>query len=156
MRVPVAAAMTQAWQSLRSTGVVLATALCMLAGGAVAHAERVHQYTVSVDAELTRISVRACFDGKPPIQLTAESLDAASVLLEAHLEAPRKRLEPNGAELNLGQAPANACLAYISDLGPAQRRHDRTRGPARRVGPDLITDVGLWLWRPGTLGGICR
>jgi hypothetical protein len=144
--------MMHARYAFHAMRVALATALCLLSASAVAHAERVHRYTVSVDAELTRISVRACFDGKAPIRLTAESLDAASALLAAHLEASRKRLEPNGAELNLGQAPADACLAYVSDLGPAQRRHDRTRGPARRVGPDLITDVGLWLWRPGTLG----
>jgi hypothetical protein len=95
--------------------------------------------------------VRACFDGKPPIRLTAESLDAAVALAEAHLEGSRKRLQPNGAELNLGPLPDGACLAYVSDIGPEQRRHDRTRGPGRRVGPDLITDVGLWLWRPGAL-----
>jgi hypothetical protein len=118
---------------------------------ASADAERLHRYTVSVDPGLTQVSVRACFEGKPPLRLTAESLDAAVALAEAHVEGSRKRLEPNGAELNLGQAPDGSCLAYISDIAPEQRRHDRSQGPGRRVGPDLITDVGLWLWRPGAL-----
>jgi hypothetical protein len=128
-------------------------ACVLLAAGwaSASHAERVHRYAVSIDPGLTQISVRACFDGKPPIRLTAESLDAAAVLLSAQVEAPRKRLEPNGAELNLGSLPQDSCIAYIADIANVQRRHDRSRGPARRVGPDLITDVGLWLWRPGAL-----
>jgi hypothetical protein len=129
-------------------------AVCVLIAAAwlpSAHAERIHRYEVSVDPGLTQISVRACFEGKPPIRLTAESLDAASVLLSAQVEASRKRLEPNGAELNLGNLPDGTCISYVSDIANVQRRHDRTRGPARRIGPDLITDVGLWLWRPGSL-----
>jgi hypothetical protein len=125
----------------------------LLAAGwaSAGHAERVHRYTVSIDPGLTQVSVRACFAGQPPIRLTAESLDAASALLAAQVEGARKRLEPNGAELNLGSLAQDACIAYSVDVANVQRRHDRTRGPARRVGPDLITDVGLWLWRPGAL-----
>ena len=131
-----------------------ATCLAALLAAATvspALAERVHRYTVAVDPELTQVSVRSCFDGRVPIRLTAESLDAAVALADARIEGSRKRLEPNGAELNLGSQPDGACLAYVSAIGPEQRRHDRTRGPGRRVGTDLITDIGLWLWRPDTL-----
>lgn len=123
----------------------------LLCAAATAGAERVHRYTVSIDPDLTQVQVRACFDGRAPLRLTAESLDAAGALLEAHIEGERKRLEPNGAELNLGRLPDGACLVYIADVASVQRRHQRSRGPARRVGPDLITEAGIWLWRPGSL-----
>jgi hypothetical protein len=131
-----------------------ARALAVAAAGVLAgpaHAERVHRYTVSIDAGLTQVSVRACFDGKPPVRLTVESLDGAAALGDARVEGARKRLEPNGAELNLGAVADGACVAYTSDIGSGQRRHDRSPGPGRRVGPDVITDVGVWLWRPGSL-----
>jgi hypothetical protein len=118
---------------------------------APAAAERVHRYTVSIDPDLTQVQVRACFDGPPPLRLTAESLDAAGALLEAHVEGVRKRLEPNGAELSLGKLADGSCVAYLADIASVQRRHQRSRGPARRVGPDLITEAGIWLWRPGSL-----
>jgi hypothetical protein len=113
----------------------------MLAGGAVAHAERVHQYTVSVDAELTRISVRACFDGKPPIQLTAESLDAASVLLEAHLEAPRTSRRRASASSRMARSSISVRhrRMHVSPTSPiwgrrsaaTTARADRRAGSAR-------------------------
>jgi hypothetical protein len=130
---------------------VLALAAACGALAVPAQAERLHRYTVSIDPGLTQVSVRACFDGKPPVRLTVESLDGAAALTEARVEGSRKRLEPNGAELNLGPLGDGACVRYASDIGSGQRRHDRSSGPGRRVGPDVITDVGVWLWRPGSL-----
>jgi len=112
---------------------------------------RLHVYTVSTDAELTGIQVRACFTGKPPRRLVAESLDASTVLEHIGLEGGRKSFEPNGTELRLGTLPDDACLGYHVDLGGYEARHARGGSPTRHVGSDLITDVGVWFWRPDTL-----
>lgn len=113
---------------------------------------RLHRYTVSVDPELTVVRVRACFDGRTPLYLNADSLDAAGVLQEARIEPGNKRLEPNGAELKLGQQPDGACVHMTSAIAYPSNRHVRERGPGRRVGTDVIADVALWLWRPGGMG----
>jgi hypothetical protein len=112
---------------------------------------RLHRYTVSIDEPLTAISVRACFDGKPPVYLVSESLDAAAALDEVSADGTRKHLEPNGAELKLGGLPDGACVSYRADLSRAARRNERGGDPLRRVGHDLITDLGIWFWRPQSL-----
>ena len=122
-------------------------ALVMAAAPAAA---RLHRYTVAVDPDLTEIRVRACFDGAPPLYLVAESLDASTALDQAQVEGG-KRLEPNGVELKLGALAAGACVAYTAKVDRFRGRHQRGAGPTRRVGPDLIAEVGLWLWRPPAL-----
>ena len=97
------------------------------------------------------ISVRACFDGKPPAYLVSESLDAAAALDEVSVDGVRKHLQPNGAELKLGDLPDGACVSYRTDLSRAAKRNERGGEPLRRIGHDLITDLGIWLWRPQSL-----
>jgi hypothetical protein len=112
---------------------------------------RLHRYTVSIDEPLTLISVRACFDGRPPLYLVSESLDAAEALADVGVEGTRKHLEPNGAELKLGALPDGSCVTYRTDLTRASGRHERNGGPLRRAGSDLITELGIWFWRPESL-----
>jgi len=113
--------------------------------------ERVHRYTVSVDEQLEHVSVRACFEGASPRYLVAESLDASVALSDVQIEGSRKRLEPNGAELKLTGMPDDACLTYRASLLIQGGRHQGSSGAGRRVGPDVVTDVGTWLWRPNSL-----
>jgi len=112
---------------------------------------RLHRYSVSADEALTHLQVRACFDGKPPRRLMAESLDAAGVLEHASLEGGKNAFEPNGAELRLGTLPAGACIVYRVDLTDFTARHQRGGNPTRHVGSDLVTDLGVWFWRPELL-----
>jgi hypothetical protein len=112
---------------------------------------RVHHYTVAIDEQLTAINVRACFDGKPPLYLVSESLDAAAALDEVSADGMRRQLEPNGAELKLGSLPDGSCVSYRTDLSRASRRNERGSDPLRRVGRDLITELGVWFWRPRSL-----
>lgn len=116
-----------------------------------AAAERVHKYLVSVDSDLSAISVHACFAGRAPERLVAASLDASLALEHARREGARKPLEPNGAELRLGAQPDDVCIDYRVNLHESPGRHQHGGNPTRRVGSDLITDVGLWFWRPETL-----
>jgi hypothetical protein len=122
----------------------------LVAAAAPAAEARLHRYTVAVDPDISEIRVRACFDGTPPPYLVAESLDASRALERAQVEGGR-RLEPNGAELKLGPLAPDACIAYTAKVDKFQGRHQRGGGPTRRVGPDLIAEVGVWLWRPPAL-----
>ena len=144
MRLPTSAAQTP-------VAVLVGLLLTILAARLEAEPARLHHYTVAVDPELNVITVRACFDGKPPLYLMAASLDAAAVLEQAQVEGARKRLEPNGAELKLGVQADNACLTYRVDITQFRSRHQRGGNPTRHVGRDLLTDLGVWFWRPDTL-----
>jgi hypothetical protein len=123
-------------------------ALCFSAG--IASAERVHKYTIAIDARLTTLSVRACFSGAPPASLSAESLDAILALSDVRVEGSRKPIEPNGS-ISLKSVPANGCIAYQVDVSRPIRQHDRSGDKIHRIGRDVITSVGLWLWRPEQL-----
>lgn len=122
---------------------VAATFIC----AAQARADRLHRYTVAIDPELTEISVRACFSGRPPPSLVAESLDAPLALIEARVEGSRKPVAPSGA-LPLKDVPDGGCIAYRVNVSRPIKLHDRTGEKIRRVGRDLVASVGLWLWRP--------
>lgn len=117
---------------------------------AVAGAERLHRYTVAIDAQLTEISVRACFSGRPPEALVAESLDAPLAFTGALIEGSRKPVTPSGA-LSLKDVPDDGCLAYRVNVSRPIKLHDRTGEKVKRVGRDLLVSVGLWLWRPEKL-----
>ena len=131
--------------------VLVGSLTAILAAPLNAEPARLHHYTVSIDSELNIISVHACFDGRPPLYLIAASLDAAAALEQARIEGVRKPLEPNGAELKLGAQPDNACLVYRTDIGQFKSRHQRGGNPTRHVGRDLLTDLGVWFWRPDSL-----
>jgi hypothetical protein len=81
----------------------------------------------------------------------SESLDAAAALVDVSVEGSSQRLEPNGAELKLRDLPEDACVMYRTDLSRAQGRHSRGSDPLRRVGGDVITELGIWFWRPQSL-----
>ena len=130
---------------------VLSLTALLVAASATAAEPRLQRYTVGVDPDISEIRVRACFDGAPPPHLVAASLDASSALEQALVEGVSKRLEPSGNELKLGKLPADACISYVAKVDRFQSRHQRGGGTTRRVGPDLIADVGLWLWRPPAL-----
>jgi len=116
-----------------------------------ASAQRQHRYTVAINPELTTLNVRACFDGAPPPYLVAESLDAPLALTEARVESTRRQIEPSGS-ISLKTVPDGGCILYAADVSRPIKQHDRTGGKIQRVGADLLTSVGLWLWRPDTLG----
>jgi hypothetical protein len=114
-------------------------------------AQRLHRYFVAVDEDLAGLQVHACFVGHLPARLVAESLDASLALERASREGTPKRLEPNGTELRLGNVPDDSCVDYRVNLVEFAGRHQHGGNPTRRVGADLITDVGLWFWRPEIL-----
>jgi hypothetical protein len=113
---------------------------------AAAQAAPPHRYEVSVDETLDRLAVRACFGGKAPDALVAES-DGARFYLES-MRLDGRLLEPVGDRVILGAAREDTCVEYQVKLQPAQSRA-QTGGPeTRRVGRDMLTSIGDWLWRP--------
>lgn len=115
-----------------------------------AAAERLHKYTVAIDPEQSTLSIRACFDGVAPPTLSAESLDATLALIDFRVEGSRKSIEPSGS-ISLKSVPENGCVLYRVDVSRPIRQHDRTGDKIHHVGKDLLTSVGIWLWRPEAL-----
>jgi hypothetical protein len=149
-------------ESLRMRGKIQTSVLAALRGIAgpamavlflfagPAEAGRLHKYTIAVDAALTTLSVRACFDGAAPASLSAESLDATLALIDVRVENTRKAIEPDGS-LSLKSVPENGCIVYRVNVSQPIQKHDRTGGKINRVGKDLLTSTGIWLWRPEVL-----
>jgi hypothetical protein len=123
--------------------------MLLLAAGTAA-AERLHRYTVAIDPELSTLSVRACFVGVAPSILSAESLDATLALIDFRVENSRKSIEPSGS-ISLKSVPENGCVLYRVDVSRPIRQHDRTGDKIHHIGKDLLTSVGIWLWRPEKL-----
>jgi hypothetical protein len=136
---------------IRLRGIALLGSALLVAVAQASVPERLHHYTVSIDADLSVLAVRACFAGKPPLYLVSESLDASSALRNVHLEGGKRKLEPNGTELKLGAAPDDSCLDYEADFASFRGVHKHGGNPTRHVGRDLITDLGMWFWRPDSL-----
>lgn len=119
---------------------------------AVLHAGPLHQYLIRVDATLARLSVTACFDGPAPALLVAES-EAASLYLQ-HIELrrlPGVKVLASGEQMPLPPLPPDSCLDYQVRLQPAQSGAQSGGPETRRIGADLLTSVGDWLWRPAVL-----
>jgi len=118
----------------------------------IAGAERVHRYAVAVDAELTTLRVEACFVGRSPLSLVAESQEASSAFVEGKAGvAPSRPLSPNGMELSLKGVPDDGCIDYAVSLASARKMRDHSGNSNRWTGRDLVTEVGLWFWRPAAL-----
>ena len=131
-------------RAARLAGVVI------LLAAVPAAAERLHKYTVAIDPELSTLSVRACFDGVAPPTLSAESLDATLALIDIRVETSRKPIQPSGS-VSLKSVPENGCVIYRVNVSQPIRQHDRTGDKIHHVGKDLLTSVGIWLWRPEKL-----
>lgn len=129
--------------TIRAIAAALAILVC-----AGAHAG-VHRYEVTVDARLEQFAVHACFQGRAPEYLVAES-DGAHFYLESmrlsESSGPRV-LEPQAEKVALGASTDDACIDYAVKLQPAQTSA-QTGGPeTRRIGGSMLTSIGEWLWR---------
>ena len=127
----------------------LAGVVIWLAAGTAA-AERLHKYTVAIDSELSTLNVSACFDGVAPSSLSAESLDAPLALIDIRVENSPKSIEPSGS-VSLKSVPENGCVVYRVNVSQPIRQHDRSGDKIHHIGKDLLTSIGIWLWRPETL-----
>lgn len=106
------------------------------------------QYVVSIDTPLTTLSVEACFpSGQVPTYLWARSDRAPEVLKQARFGD--RTLKPRRSRLYL-RGSSESCVSYVSDLSAISSESGNRS--ASRVGRDLLTNSGLWLWRPANAG----
>jgi len=130
-----------------TAGVVVALCLPL-----AAFADRLHRYEVSVDADIRAMQVKACFAGRPPAELVAESLDAPAAFVEGKAVMERRQpIAPNGTEMKLKDIAENGCIQYSVNLAGGYTKMDLSGNTTKRIGRDLFTEVGLWLWRPAQL-----
>ena len=123
-------------------------AVMLLSAGA--SAAPLHRYTVEVGESLDLLAVRACFDGKAPAALVAETSGARAFLEEVRLSGRLLRAQ-GGEVIALEAVPDNACVDYRVKLRAATSAAQTGGAETRRIGGDLLTSVGDWLWRPGEL-----
>ena len=126
-------------------------AIAALSAALPVSAEVVHRYTVAVDKSLERLNVSACFDGTAPRALVAD--DSAMLYLESmQLRDPAAgKLEVSDWQAILTDLPDDACVEYVVQLRP-KTSGLQTGGPeTRRIGRDLLTSIGDWMWRPAKL-----
>ena len=129
----------------RTKTALVATGFSMLICIAT-QASSAHRYEVRVHDSLDRLEVHACFSGSAPQTLVAQS-DGAKFYIES-MRLGDRQLETAGDKVILGAASDNTCVDYEVKLQPAQSRV-QTGGPeTRRVGRDMLTSIGDWLWRP--------
>lgn len=125
---------------------LFAFAFCGQAGAAI-----IHQYSVVVDPTLERLKVTACFQGRAPRSLVAD--DSAVLFLERmQVASPGPgKLKLSGWKAELSGLPEDACVDYFVQLRP-KTGGAQTGGPeSRRIGRDLLTSIGDWLWRPAEM-----
>lgn len=117
--------------------------VCLFSWSA-SHAD--YYYRVSTDAELKKLHVNLCFQGKAPTELVAESLDASVALVGAWYES--------GDAINISgviptdQVVSGACIKYQVDISRGVQRHDMTGPKVYRSSGSTGVSNGLWFWRP--------
>ena len=136
---------------MKSLTLSVLVAIAAYAAVLPAHAGVVHRYTVVIDPTLEHFDVSACFDGAAPAALVADD-SAVLYLQQMQLRDPDAgKLEIDEWRAKLTSVPDNACVDYAVQLRP-KTRGQQTGGPeTRRIGRDLLTSIGDWLWRPAEL-----
>lgn len=127
----------------------LLAGVLLCAGCSLAQAGPQHRYLAKLDESLERLAIEACFNGAAPAALVTGS-DAAHLYLESMraATAPAGEIAIERGRASLRGLPENACIEYVVQLRPAHTGA-QTGGPeTRRIGRDLLTAIGDWLWRP--------
>lgn len=109
-------------------------------------AKNIHRYLVSVDSQLTTLSVTAHFADADFYSISANSDKSAACTFD--MITGSKVFSPNSSIVRLSGNGADNTLSYKFDLRKAAGRS--RRADAYRVGNDLFIPPGMWLWRPDT------
>lgn len=121
-----------------------AAACCVALLALPAPARGADSYTVSATPELDELTVRACFEGRPPQRLAPANDDDVRWLTRVRSPGPLRAARARDG-LALTGGGADTCLEYDIALAAASRAHAARGGPAERLLPS-----GAWLWRaPG-------
>ena len=110
-------------------------------------ASDVHHYTVTVDASLNRLDIRADFSA-PVRDIAARSRSAARFLMDARDCDSGNALTNRNHRLVI-PATGTKCVQYSVDLAAAASSEHRN---SRLDSNNIIVSPTLWMWRP-RLGG---
>ena len=114
-----------------------------LFGPAHAIAGETHQYTVEVDAALSRMQVVARFS-TAVTRVAARSDNAAKFLVAAEDCDRGGKIETSKRRMRLPQAGIS-CLSYTVDLDKAARADQRNR---YLDDSNIVISPTVWMWRP--------
>ena len=89
----------------------------LLLGTGTTFAAPLHRYIVQVGESLDLLAVKACFDGKVPGALVAETSGAKTFLEEVRLSGRLLQVRA-GEVIALDGAPDNACVDYRVEIAP--------------------------------------
>ena len=122
--------------------IVLPGALSLAHAGGT-HAGEMHEYRVSIDAGMSRMSVDARF-GAPVDSVTARSNDAGEYLVDARDCDVQSTIRLRNRRMML-PAGGIRCMHYTVDLeaAAASVRHNRELAPE-----NIVVSSASWLWRP--------
>lgn len=107
------------------------------------------EYTARYDDESETMAVRACFDLPAPTRLLHHEL-ASRFSDGMHLTDARQRLRRQASSSPVPDMGEQRCLAWQVNLGDVvdiQAPESRSQRDAFRIGPDLVMDPSVWLWR---------
>ncbi len=108
-----------------------------------AHANVLHQYTVSIDAALETMHVEARY-GAPVEDIRARSRDASRFVGSSRDCDSDKTLAIDGRQLDIPETGVS-CLSYVVDLGRAAAAERRNAGLASG---NIVVSPTVWLWHP--------
>ncbi len=136
--------MRSAIPSHRGSRFLIAAAFpLLLSFSHVTSAQVIHDYSVTLEPGLKRMSVEARFASKER-QIAARARDANDVLIEARDCDTGKKIRVRGRHL-VSPAAGFRCLRYTIDLQRAARNERRN---ASLSAENFIVSPAVWLWRP--------
>lgn len=128
---------------LRSRSAIFTPLFLLLCYCNVSSAQVVHDYVVTVDATLSRLSVEARF-ATSVRRVAARAADAGDVLMTAQDCDTGQQIRVRGRRLVLPVAGIE-CLRYSVNLERAARNERRN---ASLSPENIIVSPAVWLWRP--------
>ena len=123
-----------------------ATMLCF--GGSALAASVTHNYTVTVDYSLSRLSIEARFE-HPVDSITARSREAGKFLLDVRDCDDDQQIKMRNRRMMLPEHGIS-CLNYSVDL---QRAAQENRNSELLLPGNIIASPIYWLWRPELQNG---
>ncbi len=126
----------------------ISATLLLVFGQQGAAAEIVHDYSVSVDPELSVLRVEARFS-KPITSVTARAREAGRLLLDVQDCDANERLLMRNRRMML-PASGIRCMNYTVDLERAAREERRNR---YLLDDNVVVSPSRWLWRPELMNG---
>ena len=104
---------------------------------------KVHQYTISLDYALSRLSVEARFASTVD-SVRAQSRDAGKFLIDVQDCENERRIRMRNRRMLLPEGGIR-CLNYTVDLTKAAKHNKNYRS---LLSSNVIVSPSLWLWRP--------